>query len=112
MFNNNNKRKSGIPERCSGSVKTMQHIVETGTNPIIKEAREILELRRPKLRCNMFKYCVIINHGDGSHFVFNNADAIKKKIQGHNMLLIWTEHCGYHAFFCEDLDGWTKLKQE
>lgn len=81
-------------------------------HPIIKKAQEILEARRPTLRCDMFNYLVIVRHADGSHFVFHNADVRKQKVDSHEMLLVWTEHCGYHAFFCEDLDGWTKCIHE
>lgn len=81
-------------------------------HPVIKAAQKILEDRRPTLRCDMFNYVVIVRHYDGSHFIFHNADVKKQKVRGNDMLLIWTEHCGYHAFFCEDLHGWTKLKHE
>ncbi len=77
-------------------------------HPVIKAAQEILEARRPTLRCNMFNHVVEIAHGDGSHFNFQNANMKIRKIQGHRMLLVWTEHCGYHAFFCEDLEFWRK----
>ena len=77
-------------------------------NSVIKEAQELMEKRRPTLRCNMFKYTVEVLHGDYSHFVFQNASCKIRKIQNHDMLLVWTEHCGYHAFFCEDLEYWRK----
>jgi len=77
-------------------------------HPVIKKAQEILEARRPTLRCDMFNYVVEVCHGDRSHFLFQNANLRKQKVDGHEMLLIWTEHCGYHAFFCEDLEWWRK----
>lgn len=79
-------------------------------NPIIKEAHELLEARRPTLRCGMFLHVVEVAHGDGSHFVFQAATAKIRKVQGNRMLLIWTEHCDYHAFFCEDLEFWKKYQ--
>lgn len=79
-------------------------------HPLIKKAQEILEARRPTLRCGMFNHMVEIHHGDGSHFTFHNATVKKQKVDGFEMLLVWTEHCGYHAFFCADLEGWAKFK--
>ncbi len=77
-------------------------------NAVIKEAQELMVKRRVTLRCGMFIHVVEIHHGDGSHIIFQNATAKIRKIQGHRMLLVWTEHCGYHAFFCEDLEFWRK----
>lgn len=79
-------------------------------HPIIKKAQEILEARRPTLTCDMFNYTVEIAHQDWSHFVFQNADWEERTIDNCPMLLVWTEHCGYHAFFCEDLEFWRKYK--
>lgn len=76
----------------------------------IEKAHEVLNARRPTLRCNMFNYTVEVLHGDHSHFVFQNATCRIRKIYEHDMLLVWTEHCGYHAFFLEDLEFWRKYE--
>jgi hypothetical protein len=41
----------------------------------------------------MFASVIEVAHGDGSHFIFQNADAKVKKIKGTKMLLVWSEHC-------------------
>jgi hypothetical protein len=79
-------------------------------NSTIKAAQELMETRRVNLRCNMFDYVVEVLHGDMSHFIFQNAISKIRKIHGHRMLLVWTEHCGYHAFFLDDLESWRKYK--
>lgn len=79
-------------------------------HPVIREAQKLMEIRRHTLRCNMFNYTVEVLHGDHSHFVFQNATCKVRLIQKHRMLLVWTEHCGYHAFFTDDLEFWRKYE--
>jgi len=64
-----------------------------------------------KLRCGDFQHTVEILHGDHSHFLFQNAIVEIKKFDKAKMLLVWTEHCGCHAFFVEDLEWFRQYKQ-
>ena len=56
-----------------------------------------------------FRHTVLIQHGDGSYFVLPNATAACKKYGKVELLLVWTEHCGYFYFFIEDLERWSVL---
>ena len=76
----------------------------------IKAAQELMENRRITRWCNMFSYVVEISHHDGSHLIFQNATSKIRWIHGQRMLLVWTEHCGYHVFFTEDLEMWRKYE--
>jgi phosphoribosylformylglycinamidine (FGAM) synthase-like enzyme len=46
---------------------------------------------------------------DGSFFEFQNATTARQTIENMVFLFVWTEHCGYHAFFVEDLERWQSL---
>ena len=59
----------------------------------------------------LFQKTVIVQHGDGSHFVFMNAEAEYKTYGTMILLLVWTEHCGYFYFFITDLERWNILKR-
>lgn len=74
------------------------------------QALAMMEKRRKHLRCNDFKHVVIVDHADGSYFVFQNAILERKKIGKFEMVLVFTEHCGYYAFYCDDLEGYHKCK--
>ena len=58
-----------------------------------------------------FKHTVLIQHGDGSHFTLINATHEYKAYGKTELLLVWTEHCGYFYFFTEDLEQWSILAQ-
>lgn len=73
--------------------------------PILRKAIEQLN-GRIDLTCMDFHHTVEILHGDYSHFVFQNAKLEEVDIDGVPFIFVWTEHCGYHAFFKEDLEWW------
>jgi hypothetical protein len=75
-----------------------------------QQALEYMNNKRSKNTCNKFKYIVQINHGDGSVFVLHNAYLEIKLFGKFEMLLVYTEHCGYHAFYMDDLEFWRKFK--
>ena len=58
---------------------------------------------------NRFKYTIKVIHQDGSLFVFENAFVELKKEKKCELLLIYTEHCGYHYFYINDLESWRKF---
>jgi hypothetical protein len=68
-----------------------------------KKALELLQ-KRIQWDSYSFNNLVEIQHGDGSHFLFHNAFMEKANIGGIDFILVWTEHCGYHAFFLEDIE--------
>lgn len=70
-----------------------------------KAVKKLNELGE-KLSARDFPFYVEIRHSDGSYFRFANAQYIVEVIDDVRFVLVWTEHCGYHAFFQEDLDGW------
>lgn len=74
------------------------------------QALAMMNKRRKTLKCMDFKHTVEIQHGDGSHFLLHDAILEKKKFGKFEMLLVFTEHCGYHAFYCDDLEFWRKYK--
>jgi hypothetical protein len=74
-------------------------------SPIYKKAIEALNAM--DLTCTDFPHTVEIVHSDRSHFVFQNARAELVHIENIPFLFVWTEHCGYYAFFKEDLDWYT-----
>ncbi len=80
-------------------------------NPIIKEANEYMEAKDASLKCNDFPNTVEVHHEDGSHFVFQNARTERTTIGKYELLLVWTEHCGYIAFFMDDLEFWKRYQQ-
>lgn len=81
-------------------------------SPIYDEALAFMEAQDKMLQCTDFKRTAIISHQDGSHFVLQNAIVVKRKIRDIDMLLVWTEHCGCHAFFVDDLENWCTLKRQ
>ena len=74
-------------------------------------ALQKMESKRSSNRCPMFKWVVEVLHGDGTHCFFQSAFTAIEKFRGQEMLLVYTEHCGYYAFYLEDLEIWRKLKQ-
>ena len=75
-----------------------------------KAVQADLEKKDSKLQCMDFKHTVEISHQDGSHFILQNA-IMEKRLYGiHELLLVWTEHCGYFYFFIADLNEWRKYK--
>ena len=81
-----------------------------------RSARELalegMERKRSSNHCSKFKWVVEVLHGDGTHLLFQNAFASIEKFNDQEMLLVYTEHCGYYAFYLEDLVVWRKLKDE
>lgn len=78
---------------------------------LLKQAQEVLKIQGANLQCTDFKHIIEITHSDGSHFVFRNAIAKPQIVDGVTMLFVWTEHCGYHVFFYDDLTEWKKRKE-
>jgi hypothetical protein len=78
-------------------------------NPRYKEALDFME--KSNLLCTDFKWMVEVAHDDGSHFIFQNAKPHRTIFGEFEMLLVWTEHCGYHAFFMDDVAWWRQYKQ-
>ena len=77
----------------------------------IKEAAQAdLASKDAKLQCMDFKHTVEISHQDGSHFLLHNAIMEQKRYGLHELLLVWTEHCGMFFFFVADLYEWRKYK--
>ncbi len=58
------------------------------------------------LTCDKFTGMLNVSHGDGSHFALPNSIIEEKTFGEAEMLLVWTEHCGYFYFFKEDLEHW------
>ena len=79
-------------------------------NPTLKQAVKYMESKREKNTCSMFKYSIKIVHGDGSIFLLENVYVEELKFGKSNMLLVYTEHCGYFAFYMEDLEDWRIYK--
>lgn len=75
-----------------------------------QQALEYMESKRSKNTCSKFEYIIQINHGDGSVFVFHNAYLEIKQFGKFEMLLVYTEHCGYYAFYSTDIELWRKTK--
>lgn len=80
-------------------------------SPIMKEVYAYMDEIDSKLQCGEFKHVVEIQHQDGTHLVYHNVIVKEKKFVEMNFLLVWTEHCGYHAFHIDDLERWHVLKQ-
>ena len=59
----------------------------------------------------LFQNTVIVQHGDGSLFILANAETEYKTYGTMELLLVWTEHCGYFYFFMTDLERWNILKR-
>jgi hypothetical protein len=76
---------------------------------IYKKAIEALNTRLD-LTCFDFPHTVEVLHSDRSHFLFKNAKMEAVHVENVPFLFVWTEHCGYHAFFQEDLEWWTKYE--
>jgi hypothetical protein len=79
-------------------------------NKVIQQANEYMEAKDKSLQCTDFPFMVEVAHSDGSRFMFHNARTERTTFNGFEMLLVWTEHCGYHAFFMDDLDFWRPYK--
>ena len=77
-------------------------------NSTYKKALE--KLNDVNLTCMDFDYVVEISHQDGSHFFFHNAKMEEIIIDNIEFVFVWAEHCGYHAFFVEDLEHWRKYE--
>lgn len=75
---------------------------------IIERIRKYMEEKDADMKCNNFTHTVEVSHQDGSHFLFQNAIMDYKTFGEMKMLLVWTEHCGYHFFFIDDLTHWRK----
>lgn len=60
-----------------------------------------VDYNRPRGNLKRFNGTIAINHQDGSHFMWNNAFAMKKD----DWIVVFTEHFGYHIFHCSDIDG-------
>ena len=56
-------------------------------------------LRRKCLRGSIFNWVVQVVHLDGTTLIYRNACART----WNGLLFVWTEHCGPHYFFLEDL---------
>ena len=69
-----------------------------------QKALEYMNKKRNKNTVPDFAYAVKVLHGDGSVLFFENAFVEEKKFDNFEMVLVYTEHCGYHAFFKEDLE--------
>ena len=68
-----------------------------------------MEKKRKTNRCFDFQYTVTVQHQDGSFFYLPNAFVEEKKFGDFEMLLVYTEHCGYYAFYVDDLEHWRTL---
>ena len=77
---------------------------------ISKAALDYMEQKDVALKCSNFKNTVEVLHGDGSHFIYQNAILKIKKFSNIEMLLIWTEHCGCHVFFFDDVTLYREYK--
>jgi hypothetical protein len=78
-----------------------------------QQAQEYMDNKYSTNLSSKFKYTVQVNHGDGSVFIFQNAYTELKKfgeLKDVEMLLVYTEHCGYYNFYIEDLEFWRKTK--
>ena len=74
------------------------------SSSIHRQALDKMYAQRDTLKCTDFKSTVEITHGDGSHFLLKNAIATEERFGDIEMLLVYTEHCGYFAFFREDVE--------
>ena len=79
-------------------------------HPVWEKANVILNAKKLTCHKGLFEHTIEIHHQDGSTFILHNATAKIRLIDKQRMLLVWTEHCGYHAFFCEDLEFWRKYE--
>lgn len=68
------------------------------------EAKE--KLHNYKLYCDDFKFDVFVHHCDGSLMLFTGAILLEED----NWVYIWTEHNGYHHYYCDDLKGYRVYK--
>lgn len=76
------------------------------TTPALKEAVDYMNAQRATNTCDKFKYTVKIGHRDGSLFLLENAYFEEKVFGQFEMLLVYTEHCGYFPFYLDDLEYW------
>ena len=72
-------------------------------------AQAFLAREDENLTCDRFRHTVQINHQDGSTFILHHATVKQKKFGAFDILLVWTEHCGYFYFFLDDVESWYKL---
>jgi hypothetical protein len=79
-------------------------------NKIYKEALEYMEKSDIELQCPDFRHTVEVLHGDYSHFMFQNALIEIKRFGKARLLLVWTEHCGCHVFFVDDLKWYRQYR--
>lgn len=64
------------------------------------------------LQCTDFNGSVVVTHQDGSVFKLNNAIGSVRRIDNFDILMVWTEHCGYFSFFVDDLESYKINKHE
>jgi hypothetical protein len=79
-------------------------------NKIYQKAVRKLNQLGKKLAARDFPYIVTILHQDGTRLYFHNAQYSEEEVEGVKFIFVWTEHCGYHAFFTEDLAEWRQTK--
>jgi hypothetical protein len=65
-----------------------------------------LSERDETLTCDKFTGMLNVSHADGSYFALPNSIVEEKKFGDFDVLLVWTEHCGYFFFFKDDLNRW------
>jgi len=96
------------PPAWSGCPKIKLEMDDMTIDEIKENARTDLNKRGRTLTCDMFQHTVDIHHQDGSHFLLQNVIVVQTKYGSCDILLVWTEHCGYFYFFVEDLESWRK----
>ena len=79
-------------------------------NPASQQAQDYMNKKRAKNTCDKFKYSVKVVHQDGSFFFFESAYIEEKKFGDFDMLLVYSEHCGYMHFYKDDLESWRVYK--
>jgi hypothetical protein len=75
-------------------------------------ALEYMYSKRKKIICDKFKSFIKLIHCDGSVFSLENVLTEDKVFDNMDMLLVYTEHCGYFAFYKIDLHDWKEIKYE
>lgn len=77
---------------------------------ILKKANDALEKwveSRKQYGLDFFDGLTIVSHQDGSYFVFQNSNAKRIDVDGVDILMVATEHCGYFTFFLADVQRWS-----
>lgn len=77
-----------------------------------KFALEYMESQRVNNTTNKFNNLVKVVHGDGSVFSLESAYTEEKIFNDIEMLLVYTEHCGYFAFYKDDVEHWNEFKYQ